>query len=46
MVEYLPLNSDRITEFFTYGISTSFFSVLVCGLLGVTISKLINVMKG
>lgn len=46
MVELMPLDGDRIAEFFAYGISTSFFSVLVCGLFGFTISKFINFMKG
>lgn len=46
MVELLPITSDRITKLFASGIQTSLYSVLVCGLIGIAISKLINIMKG
>ena len=45
-LELKPFDLDRISEIFSIGISVSVIAIISAGLLGLTISKLINLMKG
>lgn len=46
IIGYVPLNSDRIADMFQYGISTGAIAIIISGLVGFTINKFINLMKG
>jgi hypothetical protein len=42
----IELTQDRISEMFSYGISTGFYTILATGLIGFTINKFIKLMTG
>lgn len=46
LIEYIPLNADRITDIVSYGIQVGAIAIISMGLVGFTINKFINLMKG
>lgn len=45
-LELKPFDSVRIAELLTYGMEIGIITIVIGGLLGFTISKFINLMKG